>query len=349
LIREVVRLEAELQSKSDEATRLKSEVEVERSKRKEMHNEKLSSDRKLAEFLAAKNKIEASYEDERQMRLIDKAEIERTSKISTNLKEINAALNLQIFELEQNHRDLENKYEILISEYDALANQENDTKIQLLTTQQSVNEFNGEKEHLLKKIKGMKVSSDSLTAQIKRLVSEIEVLKSDKEGLRRKVTKLENLVHAEALHGIRNNIEEAALQSAQSEIRELSVDLDKEKEKYALAKSQLDIAEERIDILNKELSVFRSVAVYKYSMSKELSNMRERNSSVNNSSNNNSSNNDNSNNNNNNSNNNSDGNMIVSSAFFGNKVFKLFIVCRITVCRITVYSLSNHSLVEVVK
>jgi len=271
ILRDLRTYEIEIRNLKSELNIIQQELSDEKAKHKLTHLEKISSERKAAEFLASKSRLEAIVDDLKAHGTAEVMEVERLRRQLTDQTDTIETLRQrctdvekvreQNFNLTSNLQHLESssksKEKELVSEISLLK--------QIKLTQGM------EIDSLTQSLDGLRKGFDSALLEIEKLREESISLKEDKERIKREMTLTENSRTELQLSELKKDLDmtindwrvsERDRSVREDNIRELNGDLCKERERTSLLKTQVSLLDERLRIAYQELSVFRSLDVY---------------------------------------------------------------------------------------
>ena len=177
----------------------------------------------------------------------------------------------------------ENHYKLLLN--DALGREQsliNECKLYKQTKENLDKEYDNTQNAL----SNQKHLYDNAQKEIRKLQVLIDDLQLERERYRKDVTLQENSRAEIQLSSLRKELEQTVVDWKTSEevkltkeeiIKNLKIELSKEKEKVNLLKTQVALLEDRMKVALQELSVYRSLDVYHTTMQSELSLYRSNN------------------------------------------------------------------------
>ena len=271
ILRDLRNHEIEIRNLKSELNGLKQELADEKAKHKLTHLEKLSSERKAAEFLASKSRLEAIVDDLKAHGTAEVMEVERmrrqlqdyTDTIDTlrqrctdsdKIREQNFTFASTLQQLESNSNSREKE---LLSEISLLK--------QVRSTQAM------EIDSLTQSLDGLRKGFDAALLEIEKIREESIALKEEKERIKREMTLTESTRTEIQLSELKKDLDMTINDWRVSErdrtvkedtVRELNAELCKERERTSLLKTQVSLLDERLRVSYQELSVFRSLDVY---------------------------------------------------------------------------------------
>jgi len=286
--RELRRVETELVSTKAEIHRIKEDLQGERQVSRERHLEKLQAERRAAELVASKSRVDTKADMLQQ----------ECGKLTGE----NALLKAKF-------REMESSMNTLRSKLDA-ANIEHLKRAELQDQLRRVNqEFNEEKANLLGELQTTSVQKETQKREMDAMNSTLQSLRHSlddanlvidnlreecadvrrrSEATGREIATQDKRRAELQLEALREELEqtmhswkdaEAVRQDKDELTGHLRSDLARERERANLLKSQVHLMEERLHTSLQELSVYRSIDVYQSGIKQELANSNLRLSS----------------------------------------------------------------------
>lgn len=284
LLQDIYRMETELESSRGEVDRLKNEILTLRDKLKSFHQQKLNADKRSTELLAMNSKLEASLEDFRQQ--YDKMVIDYEK-----MKRQSIDFNTQVTEL----KVLQHDYEMLKSEKEETNNQlthyktlhhHHEKTMSQVQEQSTVKyqQLEDEYQQLAQKLQYTLQQYEESRVEQYKYRKQYEDVVNDRDRLKTELTMQQSQHAEEKLQELKveltQTVQEFSLYEEEKKKKEhvltsLQSEYNKEKEKNILLSMQISLLEERMKVLNQELTVFRGIDVYHVSMQAELEQYRK--------------------------------------------------------------------------
>jgi chromosome segregation ATPase len=290
ILRDLRTAEIELQATKSELLTKTEELQTEKHKHKVTTLEKLSAERKAAELLAVKAKVESELDSMSQLSGSGNLELERLKRSNNDNIKLISELKLKCSDNDRLRSELSQSELAQSNSKNETIGKEQELRRELSMLRQSKSTYEREMSSLKQNLTSQKRCFDESLVAIDKMRRETEMLRLEKDNYRRDVNLLESSKAESQLTGLRRDLEQTVNDWKGSERdriarddanKQLNGELSKERERNSLLKTQVSLLDERLKISYQELSVYRSLDVYHTSLQSGLSSHRQSNRIVN--------------------------------------------------------------------
>ena len=285
LMRDMKHIETELHSCRAENYRLAEALQAERGRAREQHMDKLTVERRLAELTVVSARAESAVDESRSAANSIRVDLERSERVIAEQRQA-------IVDLKSKRDEACGERSLLVERVDSLtrAVEERARGEQVLAEQLRAAEMTRETarrecDMLERSVTSQRSVLDETLMQLDRCQGENAELRRDREIFRRDKSLAEGSRAEGQLRDLRADMErticqwkEAECSRAQHEdqVRAVSLQLGREREKVLLMSTQIALQEDRLKVAMEELGVFRSLDIYQQSMRAELKSYQTR-------------------------------------------------------------------------